>query len=135
MDFFNRHKRWLVGAATAISLFSCVCCGCGGFFVGLPAWDKARQGGKRQEVNPLVEGVVMPRSDFKKIVIGLDKAQVKEFLGGPPMSTMNTSIWDSWTYAGRTVNSDTGKQDREMTLIFDGPADQRTRVTRINFQE
>jgi hypothetical protein len=39
-------KWWIGGIAGGILLLSCTCCGCGGIFVGLPAWQRTREAAK-----------------------------------------------------------------------------------------
>lgn len=116
----KNRKWWIGGAVAALMLFSCACCGCGGIFIGRPIWEEMQRPVSKQErvVVPLPEGVTISRGGFRNTAIGLNKTQVKTWLGGPPIKTLNIGSGDVWTYSGRSVNSDTGKRDREVNLHF-----------------
>jgi outer membrane protein assembly factor BamE (lipoprotein component of BamABCDE complex) len=63
-------------------------------------------------------GKVYTREEFKKLVMGKSKQEVKDLLGKPDETVDSGGDEVSWCYRRRTTDPDSGKADDSAWVIF-----------------
>jgi outer membrane protein assembly factor BamE (lipoprotein component of BamABCDE complex) len=62
---------------------------------------------------------VYTREEFKKLLLGKSKQEVKDLLGKPDNTTEGGGK-ENWSYYRRTKDPDSGKVDKSVLISFEG---------------